>query len=241
MVKKESKKNKLNDFHKVQLENHKEIFASVEPIITQDGKDQGEQNNIKAKKENKIIRAISKLFGVSHKSNKKVVADERSKLDRNNNLGAYDAIEEKIQQMSSKEVLQFLNTDEIQPSEISDQDNVKVNSVNLEDQIKNMDSKQILEFLNRDSLEGSKNDSLESSKIQDKQDKQDTAIDVENKIKNMNSAEILQFLNTEDLSNKKIASINEVAAKTKVAVENKSAVSWVSTITQSKSKQDRGR
>jgi hypothetical protein len=55
------------------------------------------------------------------------------------------------------------------------------------------------------------------------------------------SAEILQFLNTEDLSNKKIASINEVAVKTKVAVENKSAVSWVSTIAQSKSNQDRGR
>jgi hypothetical protein len=222
MSKKESKTKPLDGLYKEQLANHREVFSKVESIITQDGKDQGEQNNIKAKKESKIMRALSKLFGVSHKSNKKVVADERSKLDRNNNLGAYDAIEEKIQQMSSKEVLQFLNTDEIQPSEISDQDNVKVNSVNLEDQIKNMDSKQILEFLNRDSLEGSKNDSLESSKIQDKQD---TAIDVENKIKNMNSAEILEFLNTEDLSNKKIASINEVAAKTKVAVENKSAVS----------------
>ncbi|WP_395476642.1 hypothetical protein [Rickettsia endosymbiont of Pantilius tunicatus] len=66
MGKKESKKNKLNDFHKAQLENHKEIFASVEPIITQDGKDQGEQNNIKAKKESKIMRALSKLFRVLH-------------------------------------------------------------------------------------------------------------------------------------------------------------------------------
>ncbi|WP_419234821.1 hypothetical protein [Rickettsia endosymbiont of Nabis limbatus] len=155
MGKKESKKNKLNDFHKAQLENHKEIFASVEPIITQDGKDQGEQNNIKAKKESKIMRALSKLFRVLHKSNKKVVADERSKLDRNNNLEAYDAIEEKIQQMNSKEVLQFLNTD--------------------------------------------------------------------------------------DLSNKKIVGASEVTTKGKVAVENKSAVSWVSTITQSKSNQDRGR
>jgi hypothetical protein len=194
MGKKESNKNKLNDFHKAQLENHREIFASVEPIITQDGKDQGEQNNIKAKKESKIRRALSKLFRVSHKSNKKVVADSSSTLDQNNNLEVYDAIEDKIKQMSSKEVLQFLNTDEIEPSEISDKGNVKVNRVNIEDQIKNM-----------------------------------------------NSAEILQFLNTEDLSNKKIASINEVAAKTKVAVENKSAVSWVSTIAQSKSNQDRGR
>ncbi|WP_395476643.1 hypothetical protein [Rickettsia endosymbiont of Pantilius tunicatus] len=90
-----------------------------------------------------------------HKSNKKVVADERSKLDRNNNLEAYDAIEEKIQQMNSKEVLQFLNTD--------------------------------------------------------------------------------------DLSNKKIVGASEVTTKGKVAVENKSAVSWVSTITQSKSNQDRER
>ena len=73
------------------------------------------------------------------------------------------------------------------------------------------------------------------------QDKQDTAIDVENKIKNMNSAEILQFLNTDDLSNKKIVGANEVTTKGKVAVEKKEAVSWVSTITQSKSNQDRGR
>jgi len=107
MGKKESKKNKLNDFHKAQLENHKEIFASVEPIITQDGKDQGAQNNIKTKKENKIRRAISKLFGVSQKSSKKVVADKRSgKPDQNNNLEVQDTIEAKIKQMSSKEVLQ---------------------------------------------------------------------------------------------------------------------------------------
>jgi hypothetical protein len=85
MSRKESKKNKLNDFHKAQLENHKEIFASVEPIITQDGEDQGYQN-VKAKKESKIRRALSKLFRVSHKSNKKVVADKSSKLDQNNNL-----------------------------------------------------------------------------------------------------------------------------------------------------------
>lgn len=238
MSRKESKKNKLNDFHKAQLENHKEIFASVEAIITQDGKDQGHQNDIKAKKESKIRRVLSKLFRVSHKSNKKVVADKSSKLDQNNNLEVYDAIEAKIKQMSSKEVLQFLNRDEIQLSEVSDKGNVKVNSVNIEEQIKNMDSKQILEFLNRDSLDGSKNDSLESSKIQDKQD---TAIDVENKIKHMNSAEILQFLNTDDLSNKKIVGANELTTQGKVAVENKSAVSWVSTITQSKSNQDRGR
>ncbi|MGL4226036.1 MAG: hypothetical protein ACRCRR_00150 [Rickettsia sp.] len=175
---------------------------------------------------------------MSHKSNKKVVAYKSSKLDQNNNLEVYDAIEAKIKQMSSKEVLQFLNRDEIQLSEISDKGNVKVNSVNIEDQIKDMDSKQILEFLNRDSLEESKNDSLESSKIQDKQD---TAIDVENKIKHMNSAEILQFLNTDDLSNKKIVGANELTTKGKVAVENKSAVSWVSTITQSNSNKDRGR
>ena len=162
--------------------------------ITQDGKDQGAQNNIKTKKENKIRRAISKLFGVSQKSNKKVVADKSSKLDQNNNLEVQDTIEAKIKQMSSKEVLQFLNRDEIQPSEVSDKGNVKVNSVNIEDQIKNM-----------------------------------------------NSAEILQFLNTDDLSNKKIVGANEVTTKGKVAVENKSAVSWVSTITQSKSNQDRGR
>ncbi|MFP3012076.1 MAG: hypothetical protein ACEY3D_03695 [Rickettsia sp.] len=235
MSRKESKKNKLNDFHKTQLANHREVFSKVEPIITGDGKDQGHQNNnIKAKKENKIMRAISKLFGVSRQSSKKVVTDKGSKLDQNNNRETQDAIEEKLKHMNSKEVLQFLNKDEIQPSEISDKGNVKVNSVNIEDQIKNMDSKQILEFLNRDSLEGSKNNSLESSKIQDKQD---TAIDVENKIKHMNSAEILQFLNTDE----KIVSTNEVTTKGKVAVERKETVSWVSTITQSKSNQDRVR
>ncbi|WP_341787261.1 hypothetical protein [Rickettsia endosymbiont of Cantharis rufa] len=183
----------------------------------------------------------TKLFRVSHKSNKKVVADKRSgKPDQNNNPEVYDAIETKIKQMSSKEMLQFLNRDEIQPSGISGKGNVKINSVNLKDQIKNMDSKQILEFLNRNSLERSKNDSLESSKIQDKRDKQDTAINVENKIKHMNSAEILQFLNTDDLSNKKIVEASELTTKGKVAVERKEAVSWVSTITQSKSN-DRGR
>lgn len=142
---KENKKNKLTDLHKMQLENHKEIFPDVKPIITQDGKDQGHQN-IKVKKENKIIRAISKLFGVSNKNSQKVVAYNEIQ----------DAMEKKIKQMNSKEVLEFLNTDEIQPAETSDKGNVKVNSANIENQIEKMDSKQILQLLNTDGLSNKK-------------------------------------------------------------------------------------
>lgn len=156
MSKKESKQNKLDDFNKVRLENHRAIFAGVEPIITQDGKDQGYQNNIKAKKENKIRHFITKLFRVANKDNKQIVADISSKLDQNSNRKTYDAIEEKIKQMSSKEVLQFLNTDEIQVAETSDNGNVKINSVNLEKQIKNMNSAEILQFLNTDNLSSKK-------------------------------------------------------------------------------------
>jgi hypothetical protein len=49
-----------------------------------------------------------------------------------------------------------LNRDEIQPSEVSDKGNVKVNSVNIEDQIKNMNSAEILQFLNTDDLSNKK-------------------------------------------------------------------------------------
>ncbi|WP_419234818.1 hypothetical protein [Rickettsia endosymbiont of Nabis limbatus] len=109
MSRKDSKTKPLDGFYKEQLANHREAFSKVEPIITQDGKDQGHQNDIKAKKENKIRHFITKLFRVSHKSNKKVVTDSSSKLDQNNNLEVYDAIEAKIKQMSSKEALAFLN------------------------------------------------------------------------------------------------------------------------------------
>lgn len=149
MSRQDSKKNKLTDFHKAQLENHRTIFAGVEPIVTQDGKDQGYQSNVRAKKENKISRFITKLFRVSNKNSKKVVEDKSSKLDQHNNLDTKDAMEEKIKQMNSKEVLQFLNTDELQSLDAKDKSNVMVN---IEEQIKNMDSKQILKFLNTDDL-----------------------------------------------------------------------------------------
>lgn len=153
---KENKKKPLDGFYKDQLANHREVFSKVEPIVTQDGKDQGYQdkvklNKVKISKENKIRHFITKLFRVANKDNKKVAADKNTELDQNNNLNPKNAIEKRIKQMNSKEVLQFLNTDEIQSSDAKDKSNVRAN---IEEQIKNMDSKQILQFLNTDNLLG---------------------------------------------------------------------------------------
>lgn len=91
----------MQDFHKKQLENHREIFKNVEPIVTQDGK-QDYQKVEKFKKNNKIRNFFTKLFGIS---NKKYEDKKTNKKE--------DIMEAKIKQMNSEEILKFLNKDEI--------------------------------------------------------------------------------------------------------------------------------